>query len=653
MKRVPRALGALLLALGCGSSEREAPGVPVAHLLTPESQHAPTSAFSPDGKEVAYWFAGDTTWELRVANADLSDARTLATSGGWFDPIIWSPDGKSLAFTSTAASYGDVWVVSLDSPNPVARQVTHAAGLALPEQWYPGGKGLLAYGVTEQGGAIRTHVLDLATGASRPLLAEQRTHYATWSPDGSKIAYTVVEGSRTTLWIADSSGANPRQLSQEGLEQFDGNPSPWSPDGSRLLYVSRRTGFTDIWTIAVADGRTTQLTRDIRNDGQPAWSPDGRWVAFISERGHQTDVWLVPAEGGEERRVTDDEAAESSVQWIDGHTLAYRTGKRTGTLSLLSAGDGTERQLTPDSIQISTFDISPDGREVVYGAGRQGAENSIQIIPIDGGPARILVPGPADNGDPYWSPDGRQVLFFSNRSGSGDLWVVNREGGAPRALTNWPSEEVDGEWAADSKSVYFLSGRGGGAFFDLYQVAATGGGPKRLTTTGAILNVEPSRGSNDVFLTGIGKTAGRFVLSRIRPDGGTEMLWDRNNVNGLSHRRISPTGDSLAVQLDEPGGGFSSVIVSVHDRTSHPILAKREAAGAWSPDGTQLIYYFGSPNADLGILNLADGKTRRLTTTPEAEGSTQWTPDGQSIVVLRSFPKRRIATVDVAGLTSR
>ena len=50
--------------------------------------------------------------------------------------------------------------------------------------------------------------------------------------------------------------------------------------------------------------------------------------------------------------------------------------------------------------------------------------SEVVVAPIAGGPARTVVPGPSDNGDPYWSPDGKTILFFSNRSGSGDLWVT-------------------------------------------------------------------------------------------------------------------------------------------------------------------------------------------------------------------------------------
>ena len=656
MKRVRHpALGALLLAAAaCSPRTVAAPRTPPERLLTPEGAHHPTAAFSPDGKRIAYWAAGDSAWELRVAAADLTGPRVIARDRSWFEPILWSPDGRLLAYTSSTGSFGDVWVASPDSGTP--RQLTQAAGFAIAQQWFPHpGIERLAYLATEPSGALKSGLIDLAPGSTgRSMLPEKLNNIGFWSPDGMRIAYQASAAARTTLWLADSSGANPHALTTEGLEQFGGTASPWSPDGRRLLYQSRRTGLYDIWSVSIPEGVARQLTHDIRNDFSPVWSPDGKWIAFLSERGRQTDVWVMPDTGGEARRVTDDDAVETSLQWVGPATLAFQTGRRTGTLSLINVADGSERPLTADSTLITTFAISPDGKEVVSGVERGGGVSEVQVLPLAGGSARTLVSGASDNGDPYWSPNGKLILFYSDRASSADLWVVDAAGGAPRALTNWPTDEVDGEWAADSKSVYFLSGRASGAtFWDLYQVPTSGGQPKRLTSTGTVLNVEPSRGSSDVFITGIGKTAGRFVLSRVKADGSMQIIWDKNNVDGLSHRRISPSGDSVAVQLAEPGGGFSSVILSVHDGRSHPILDKGESAGAWSPDGKLLLYYFGSPNSDLGVLDLATGTKRRLTTTPESEGSTQWTPDGKSVVVLRSFPKRRIATVDVAGLLSR
>jgi Tol biopolymer transport system component len=68
------------------------------------------------------------------------------------------------------------------------------------------------------------------------------------------------------------------------------------------------------------------------------------------------------------------------------------------------------------------------------------------------------------------------------------------------------------------------------------------------------------------------------------------------------------------------------------------------------PDGTQLLYGFGSPNGDYGLYNVTDGSTRRLTNTPENESGHWWTSDGKTLVIRRSVERRRIATVDVTEL---
>jgi Tol biopolymer transport system component len=129
----------------------------------------------------------------------------------------------------------------------------------------------------------------------------------------------VIDGIHITIWVADSTGHHPRQLTTDGFENFaEGGGTAWSPDGKELLYESRRTGTSDIWVVPADSGAPRQLTRDIRNDWAPRWSPDGRWVAFLSDRGKQTDVWVVPAAGGQELRVTDDANVEDLMQWLSG-----------------------------------------------------------------------------------------------------------------------------------------------------------------------------------------------------------------------------------------------------------------------------------------------------------------------------------------------
>jgi Tol biopolymer transport system component len=273
-------------------------------------------------------------------------------------------------------------------------------------------------------------------------------------------------------------------------------------------------------------------------------------------------------------------------------------------------------------------------------------------MPRAGGASRTLVPGPSMNSEPSFSPDGKQVAFISNRGGSGDTWVIDTAGGSPRQLTSWADEETDAEWSADSKSLYVMSVNGGGAFYDVYRVSRDGGAPEQLTKTANIQNIEPSRGNNALYVTAFGSKPGQVILGQLMPNGTMKTLWDKSNVTGLSHHRISPSGDSLAVQIEKAGGNFASVILSASSGTVTPILQRGDIAGAWSPDGTRIVYYSGTPSADLGILTLKDGTTKPLTKTAANEGNAMWTPDSKSIVVQRSAPRRRIAVVDVSALVS-
>jgi TolB protein len=644
-------LGALVVLAACGKTES---ALPVVTLLSPENANHQASRFSPDGSRVAYWAAGTDGWDLMVAKADLSESRKASAGSANFfnNPPLWSPDGRLLAFISGAASLADVAVVPADGGE--VRGLTDAPGLEIPIQWHPKGD-RLAYIATAEGGTFRSSVVDLASGHSSPLLAETRPAVGLWSPDGAWLAIQIIDRGSNTIWLADSTGANPKQLTTEGQEQLGGDLTPWSPDGSELLYTSRRTGTGDIWVLPVNGGKSRQLTRDVRDDNSPVWSADGKWVAFISTRGRQTDVWVVPSAGGTEIRVTDDAAEEGNVQWIGkSKKLAFHTGVDASGLYAMTVADGKERRITPDSIRVGNQDVSPDGTEVVYQVLRGGGVSDLQVVPVAGGAPRTLVSGTADNYQPTWSPDGKSILFVSNRSGNQDVWVVGAAGGEPRQLTSWSTDESNAQWASDGAFIYFVSSHEASPFNDLWKVPVAGGAPIRVTTLGTVNYAMAMRTSPDVFVTTFGKRAGQLVLSRALPDGKLQTLWDKSNFLGASSFGITPKADSMEILAELPGGGQGSFMISTRTGQGHPILGKNEQAGDVSRDGTQMLYTIGSPNQDLGLYTLKDGSTRRLTKTPENENGYWWAgPDGKTIVFARSAQRRRIATADLTKLLAR
>ena len=226
----------------------------------------------------------------------------------------------------------------------------------------------------------------LSHGGASPLIpGESRPYVGVWSPDGSHIAFQVFEQGRGTIWVADSDGSKPKQLTSEGFENFGGtgSTSPFSPNGKELAYVSNRTGTTDVWVVGIDGSPPRQLTRDIRNDYNPIWSPDGRWIAFLSDRGRQTDIWVVPSAGGIEQRVTNDPAGEDLIGWVAGtDRLAFLTGVGASSIWSMSLADGKERQLTPDSIRIGCCNISPDGTQLLFAINHGGGSDQLAVMPV-------------------------------------------------------------------------------------------------------------------------------------------------------------------------------------------------------------------------------------------------------------------------------
>jgi dipeptidyl aminopeptidase/acylaminoacyl peptidase len=152
----------------------------------------------------------------------------------------------------------------------------------------------------------------------------------------------------------------------------------------------------------------------------------------------------------------------------------------------------------PERLMVSSFtdrnaDFSPDGRRVVFSSDRGGASN-IWLCNADGSDPVQLTFFEEHTGTPRWSPDGRTILFDSLHSGNGDLWVIDREGGTPRQLTSDPTDEVMGTWSRDGKWIYFSSTRSGRS--EIYRIPSEGGEAVPITHSGGWYALESKDGKD-------------------------------------------------------------------------------------------------------------------------------------------------------------
>jgi Tol biopolymer transport system component len=198
----------------------------------------------------------------------------------------WSPDGRTIAFSSNRAGLYQIFLMDADGTN--LRQVTRGQADAIEEGWYPDGK-RLAY--TEQrkwtlGRSFALRSLDLSTGKTRPLLPDFDGSSALpdFSPAEPLLVFT---GKRAMGWDAFRANLSTGEIG--ALTEGGKACRPrFSPDGAKIAFVSSSAdGKGEIWSMGPDGAEKEQLTdRPETYDYFPAWSPDGKWIVFSSGTKH-------------------------------------------------------------------------------------------------------------------------------------------------------------------------------------------------------------------------------------------------------------------------------------------------------------------------------------------------------------------------------
>ncbi|MGH7545266.1 MAG: hypothetical protein ACREKI_03695 [Gemmatimonadota bacterium] len=274
-------------------------------------------------------------------------------------------------------------------------------------------------------------------------------------------------GDRTPLDVA----AKPFLV--EGGANF--KPVPYSRSGDSIdavLFMSPRTGYTNIYTATLEAGERAvrEVVRgersaefeslhffrsriDVRRD---------RTLAFISKYLERDALflWDLDRDRVVGRYQWPDLVGLSSPAWSpDGQRVVFEGLSAAGTsdLYVLTFRDQSLTRLTHDAYHDGDPDVAPDGRRVVFSSdrtpfGADGASN-LFVLDLETGAIRYLTYGPWEDRDPRWSPDGSRVVFSSNRAGTYDLYVVSPDGSGHR-LTRYTGGAFEPDWI-DAERIVF------------------------------------------------------------------------------------------------------------------------------------------------------------------------------------------------------
>jgi len=415
---------------------------------------------SPDGSQIAFSWHGD----IWLAPAGGGEARRLTADPAPDRYPVFSRDGQWIAFASRRFGAYDAFVLPVDGHSE-PRRLTFASVDDIPVDFAPDGSAVLFISRRAESVRWMPALYLVSVNGGTPSLAQPALgQTAAYSPDGRYLAF--VRGA--TKWTRRGyRGAANRELwlrapdgSYRQLTTFDGDDDdPTWIDNERLVFLSARSGRKNVFLMDVRSGEITQLTHHEGSDVRaPRAAADGSLIAYEFEDG----LWTITADGGNPRRLKITAPGDTVTQRIERHV---------------------------DSKGADDLAVSPDGKLaafVVHGEVFVTAVRSKDQQEIAPSPTVRITRGTASREkDVRWSPDGKALLFTSDRSGTDDLylarpadpkagWLRSFEFPVTR-LTDDPAEEYGARFSPDGTRIAFVRGRG-----NLVVMAADGAGEKTI-----------------------------------------------------------------------------------------------------------------------------------------------------------------------------
>jgi TolB protein len=307
--------------------------------------HTASPSWSPDGRRIA--FIQD--FDLWVVGADGSDARHMSL-GRDADGVAWSPNGRELALVRRA----DIQLI--DADGRVMSQLTRNSVSESDPAWTPDGRSVAFTSEPD----TEIFVTDPAGRHRRQLTRnEADDHSPTWSPDRTQLAFVSERRGPAELFVMKSTGSG-----QHVVGRTTGVHDPaWSPDGSRILYA----GSFEVFAVARNGKRLMQL--DLKYDSaSAAWSPDGREIAITTTSGK---VFVVSANGKYRRALAQTQTFHhldyTNTKWSPtGREVAVSLEGRGGALLYVVAAPGQDLRRVRNA---GNPRWSPDGSRITFERG--------------------------------------------------------------------------------------------------------------------------------------------------------------------------------------------------------------------------------------------------------------------------------------------
>ncbi|HVF29658.1 MAG TPA: hypothetical protein VNA22_01760 [Pyrinomonadaceae bacterium] len=565
------------------------------------------------GAAGAYWFGkNDASKSAAPAQPKLTQ---LTFADGIEEYPAWSPDGTRIAYSGEVGGIRKIFIKQLESGEEA--QLTSGDTDDIQAAWSPDGSRILivrgqrpneklepgdVFGSFDAGDIWSVEV---QSGSADKIIGN--AYNPAFSPDGKSIVYDASRSGPRRIWMSDSSGHNPQQVSTDVSEEASHVRPRWSTDGTRLVFQNiERTKF-NVRSLELAGRKMTWLTNDLNNNLNPIWSHTNDFVYFSSDRGGGYNIWRVAVSAagepvGQPHQVTTGAGQDLELAISpNGKRLSFSVLKQNADLWRLPVSPADGKPSGPPEEVISTTREdsrgawSPDGTRIAFNSDRSGDMN-IWVYSLTDRTTRQLTRGPGGDFQPTWSPDGKQLVFFSSRSGNADIWKLDVDSGALTQLITDGSTDINPFISPDGKLIAYQSDSTGRQ--EIWLVNLDGTNKRQLSRTGVRGHfIRWTKEGNAVVLrSGDGKTLAAPI------DGSAPAEFP--NVRGGAHLSFAPSFTSLmdvsghkGLWVSPTAAGTPQMVFEFPDkdvRIDYPV---------WSPDGKWVLFdRFRPEGADIWMI---------------------------------------------------
>jgi serine/threonine protein kinase/dipeptidyl aminopeptidase/acylaminoacyl peptidase len=422
--------------------------------------------FSPEAKKFAFMRYDNPVpgkYQLIVRSVDSPEETALTTGpiGQALYQPAWSPDGKTIVCTELqpGSALGGLVAVEVGSG---AQKVFFSMNDQIPQKpaWLPDGSGLvvLARGQSSNFNRSQIALVSYPDGKFIPITRDTNDYSDVSVAASGHVIATILGEDRWNLFVmpASSGSAPVRQLTTaEASTNFT-----WTRDSQLIADQQNRLNLIN----AQSGDKSAIATEEGRPNGDPSACADGRYVVFLlglhGGTGNQ-NVWRMDSSGGNLKQLTNGRL--DNYPWCspDGRWVYYIQQADQQSLAKVSI-DGGPPQTVSDQAMSGVFDLSPDGKFVVFAMLEHAGEHKEKLAVVSTDSGQVLKRLDFERprfGLVRFHQDGKAVVYPTRDKGIDNLWLQPLDGSKGKQITDFTSERIwDFHWSFDGSKLALVRG---------------------------------------------------------------------------------------------------------------------------------------------------------------------------------------------------